>query len=448
MAKLESLLNAASPDVRGSVRLTALKYLMAEKKVEPGALMDKLRPVLATSGDDWGFISQCVDLLEAYERYGEARGLLEKWMEARQGSKAFEMVFARTALAQIYQAEGNATAAWNAVRPAVESWQWGALRRAALLSLELGKPEQALQLAQAASSRYPGSKSLSLLAEVHWRTGRPEEAAEALAQPERSVRLMDWRWRIGERFAAVFASRPVEEGLKAFQALQEKKIGATEMSQLAVEVNKAGNPALAFEMQTRLRAPGLQQLEFLMSAHGYMKQLKGEQAALDWLRATVPERMREPLSMFAFADREDAVLWEAIPLSDGTDENTDYVWLMRAAASLRTQARTEAHQRALDQRFSVDRPGYYHQLGRHLLGLIPQEAAIAAATTPKSREELPFFLGLKAQAEGRYEDAVTWYRNSVETGNPRNGEYRWAMNELYRLKQAELSLALLKQRAI
>ncbi|OJH38630.1 tetratricopeptide repeat protein [Cystobacter ferrugineus] len=448
MTKLEALLDSSSPDVRGSVRLTALEHLLAEKKVEPAALMGKLRPVLATSGDDWGFISRCVNLLETYERYGEARGLLEKWLEARQGSKAFEMVFARTALARLHQAEGNAAAAWNAVWPAVESWQWDAMRRAALLSLELGRPAQALELAQAASGRYPGSKSLSLLAEVHWRAGRAEKAAEALAQPKRPVRLMDWRWRIGERFAAVFASRPVEEGLKAFQALQEKQIGATELSQLAVEVNKAGNPALAFEMQSRLRAPGLQQLEFFMGAHGYMKQLKGEPAALDWLRATVPEGMREPLSMFAFADREDAVLWEVIPLADGTEETTDYVWLMRAAASLRAHDTAEAHQRALSQRFSVDRPGFYHQLGRHLLGLLPEEAAIAAAATPKSQQELPFFLGLKAQAEGRHEDAVTWYRDCVETGNPRNGEYRWAMNELHRLKQAELSLALLKQRAL
>ena len=183
-----------------------------------------------------------------------------------------------------------------------------------------------------------------------------------------------------------------------------------------------------------------------MHAYGYMKQGQDEKTALAWLRATVPERMREPLCMFAFADKEDTVLWDVVPAADGTGETEDYVWLTRAAASVRAHDKDAAHQAALSKRFGVERPGFYHQLGRHLLGLAPQEAAIAAATEPKSRQELPFFLGLKAQAEGHYADAVTWYRDAVETGNPSNGEWRWALNELLRLRQAELSLEQLQQR--
>jgi tetratricopeptide (TPR) repeat protein len=239
----------------------------------------------------------------------------------------------------------------------------------------------------------------------------------------------------------------VKEGLDAFKALQKKRIGAMELSQLALEVNRAGNPELAFELQSRVDAPGLQKLEMIMDAYRYLKKWKSEKDAVAWLRTRVPKNVLEPLSMFAFREKEDVVLWDVIPLTEGTAETTDYVWLTRAAASTRARDTDAAHQAALRKRFEVDRPGFYHQVGRHLLGLIPEQAVIAAAASAKNRQELPYFLGLKAQAEGRYEDAVTWYRATVETSNPKVGEYQWAYGELTRLKQAGLSLALLKQRA-
>ncbi|WP_434383030.1 hypothetical protein [Melittangium boletus] len=446
-AALQALVHSPDPDVRGSNRLQAISHLLEAGALKPEALLDTLRPVLAAVDDNWGFIQRSVELLEQHGRRAEARDLLTKWLATRQDSQAFEVVFARTELARTLQAEGKLAEAWEAVEPAMKSQQFDALRRAALLSQALGESARAQTLAEGAAERYPGAKSLSLLAELHWLAGRPTEAAEALAHPKRSVRLVDWRWRIGERFASVYAARPAPEGMTAFQALEQQKVGASELGQLPVEVNKAGNPALAFAMQSRLRAPGLQQLELLLRAYGYQKAAKSEPEALAWLKSAVPERMREPMSMFAFAEQEDAVLWDVVPVSDATGETADYVWLMRAAASTRSHDTTPARQQALTQRFSADRPGFYHQLGRHLLGQVPEEAARAAATTPKNREELPFFLGLKAQADGRFEDAVAWYRNCVETGNPRNGEYRWALAELNRMRQAERSVALMKQAA-
>jgi hypothetical protein len=40
------------------------------------------------------------------------------------------------------------------------------------------------------------------------------------------------------------------------------------------------------------------------------------------------------------------------------------------------------------------------------------------------RCEVSYYIGLKAQSEGRCEDASDWYRISVETGLINNGEYR------------------------
>jgi hypothetical protein len=437
-----------SPDVPARVRLRIIENLLTEQPEESSALMGKLAPLLKERGKEWSFTSRCVELLEDYQRYAEAQTLVERWLKEYAKPQSFDVVFARTALARLHQAQGNPQAGWTAVEPVIFSNQFGALQRAALLAHELGKTEQAEALAQQAAQRYPGHKSLALRAELLWRSGEHAQVPSLLAKPARALRAIDWRTHLGARFAAVFARRPVSEGLSAFEELRKAKVGALELSQLAMAVSRAGSPELAFEMQSRVDAPGLQKLEMIMTAYSFLKQWKSEQAAVEWLRAQVPPRFLEPLSMFAFSEKADVVLWDVIPGPQATSETADYVWLMRAAASLRARDSDEAHQQALHQRFEVDRPGFYHQVGRYLLGLIPEEAVIAAAATPKSRQELPFFLGFKAQVEGRYADAVTWYRAIVETSDPKVGEYRWAYNELYRLKRAQLSLARMKERKL
>lgn len=434
------------PSVPAKVRLKALENLMEAKAVAPEALMGQLAPLLEAQGKEWAFTSRSVELLEQLQRDEEAQALVEQWLKAQEKTGAFDVILARTTLARLYQKQGNPQAAWKAVEPVIASGQYGALDRAALVSQELGEAERALELARKAAQRYPGPKSLGLLAEILWRSGESEKVAELLAKPARPLRSMDWRVHVGRRFAAVFAKRPVAEGLSAFEVLRKARLGALELSQLAVAVGHADNPELAFKLQSRIAAPGLQKLELLMGAYGYLQKWKSEQAAVEWLRKQVPEPLLAPLSMFAFVNKADTVLWELVPSPQETVEQADYVWLMRAAASLRAPELPEDRKAALRQRFEVERPGFYHQVGRYLLGLIPEDAVIEAAVKPKSRQELPYFLGFKAQAEGRYADAVTWYRATVETSEPKMGEYRWAYDELTRFRSAGLSLARMKER--
>jgi hypothetical protein len=441
-SKLEELLN--STDVPGPVRLQALKHLLKAEKVAPSTLMVRLSPLLAAHGDEWSFTSQCEGLLEKHQRYAEARALVERWLKSHPAPQPFERLFAQTAIARLHQLEGHAQAGWSAISPLVSSQQFGALQRAALISVDLGEVKRARSLAESAYQRYPGPEALALLSEVLWRSGAADEVPALLMKPARSLRSTDWRWEIGARFAAVFASRPVPEGIAAFEAMRKARLGAVELDQVAAAVQDAGNLELAFELESRVEAPGLQRLELLMDAYNYLQRWKSEQAALEWLRPRVPPQLLEPLSMFAFARKADAVVWNLASAPQGTAETDDYAWLMRAASSLRSRDSDPEHQAALRKRFEVERPQFYHQVGRYLLGLSSEQNVLAAAKTPQSRQELPFFLGFKAQVEGRYADAVTWYRAAVELGQPRVGEYRWSYDELSRMRSAELSLERMK----
>ncbi|HVG60226.1 MAG TPA: hypothetical protein VNA24_16835 [Hyalangium sp.] len=445
-AKLRALL--ASADSSGRIKLDVLKHLVKSQQVDPAQLKQQLAPLLSEYGDEWSFTSDCVELLESHQRYADARAVAEQWVMRHPNAEGFERIFSHSAIARMHYREGNPTAGWEWAEPLIPSQQFGAMQRGALLLQALGEEDKAVSLAQQLYRRYPRVKALAVLAEVLWRSGRHEEAAKALASPARPLRTVDWRWHIGERFAAVFSSRPVADGRSAFLALRQARIGATELSQLTAEVSQAGNAELAFDLLSRVSVSGLQQLELLMRAYGDLKKWKGEEAALTWLKTRVSGGMLEPLSMFAFRAKASRVLWEVVPDSQGQNEGADYVWLMRAASSLQARDTDAVRQTALRERFGTDRASFYHQLGRYLMGLTSEEEIIATATTPKSKEELPFFLGFKAQVEGRYADTVTWYRAAIETGNPRMGEYRWAYDELSRLRSAELSLARMKEQSL
>jgi len=87
--------------------------------------------------------------------------------------------------------------------------------------------------------------------------------------------------------------------------------------------------------------------------------------------------------------------------------------------------------------------GTYHMLTRFLTGLATEKEVLALATDPKKRCEIAYYIGLRAQGEGRYADASDWYRVSIETGLIQNGEYRWAHNTLSKWQSAGKSLARL-----
>jgi hypothetical protein len=443
VAKLQAL---DSPESSGRARLRAFTYLLeSQPRVDPASVMARLEPLIEQYGAEWGFVTRCVDLLEKHELYAQARGVAERWLARNPKATSFEKLFAQTAIARMYQREGDLEAAWKRIAPLVDSYQFGAMQRGALVLQALGKEGEALELAGRAAQRYPGPKSLALVAEVLWRSGKEEEAAQALAKPPRSIRSLDWRFKLGPAFAAVYASRPTADGVRAFNAMKKAGLGVSELGQLAASVGGEGNHALAFEMKSRLTPPGLQRLEVIMEAYGHLKQWKSEEAAVQWVRTQVPPQLLQPLSMFAFRAKSTPVLWDVIPSPEGTSEHDDYVWLMRAALSTRLHDTDAAHQEALRKRFETDRPGFYHQAGRYLLGLTSESAVLAAASTGKSRQEVTYFLGLKAQAEGRFADATTWYRATVETSEPRQGEYRWAYDDLYRIKRAGVSLARLTE---
>ena len=110
---------------------------------------------------------------------------------------------------------------------------------------------------------------------------------------------------------------------------------------------------------------------------------------------------------------------------------------MRAAAS-HIEPPTPEQLGILEDRYADagDNSRHYHQYGRFLLGHIPFERLLSLAKAPDKMIEIAYYVGLRAQSEGRLEEASDWYRVAFSLGNIKEAEYRWSFDQLNRWRNA------------
>ena len=76
-------------------------------------------------------------------------------------------------------------------------------------------------------------------------------------------------------------------------------------------------------------------------------------------------------------------------------------------------------------------------MGRYLVGLGTEDDMLALAATSRSRSEVAYYLGVRAQHEKRFGDACEWYRVAAESGEsttPRSLAM-WALGGLAEIRQ-------------
>lgn len=425
--ELRNLLH--SPYVRIGARVKILGYLEKQNSMQPSALQKEYRRLIDEDPDNWGIRRKYIDYLKQIKKYSEARSVITDWLNRHGGSAGFDYIYARTQLAHIYELEGRYEEGWTAVEPVLRSWHASPMRRAAFLLERMGLQKQAEEMAGALVSRYPDDiRTRIVQAELYWRHRKYDEAARALRSSRYGIGLADWRFQVGPKFGEVFSQQPKEEALAAFSALLAQGFDHRGLRSLAFPLAEAGRYGLAFDMASQLHWDGLETLVFDIDAYRYLKPLKGRKFAVEWLRRNIPPDMLNHACIPFYHENELDLLWDIIQDPDERAD-ADCVWLMRAAASVRLGP-DDPHRKALMRYFSKPGSGHYHALGQYLMGIMSEEDILALATNPKKRCEIAYFLGLRAHAEGRYEDASDWFRVTVETGQNDNGEYHWAYSTL------------------
>ena len=306
---------------------------------------------------------------------------------------------------------------------------------------KLGHRDQAEDLGRRMVARYPDSAALRAdLAGLYWRHGKPAEAARLLKDASRRLRAEDWRSEVAPEFEEAFESRP-NEALAAFMALLAEGCDPFAIKYLIYSSARLKMYAVAFEMASRIRWQGQGAVEFNVIAYQNLLEVKGQPAALAWLRSRIPPDSLNRASMVIFEVGRHELLWDLIERPDGN--MADFVWLMRASAAVRVGVGNDPNRARLFEYYNRSLPGHYHVIGRFLLGLATEREVLDQATDASRRCEIAYFIGVRAQADGRYEDASDWYRVAVETGQSRYVEYRWAFYTLYKWLDPYKSLSRL-----
>jgi hypothetical protein len=427
-AKLWEL--ARSEELEPRYRIKALNYL-AEDTSGLKEIMEIYEQLIKEYPKDWRVNYKYVKFLKKNKKYKKARKVALKWLSLKVPTAGLEPIVMKNAVASTYYEEGRYRQCIKYIGPVVRGQQAGTMIIAAKCLAGAKDYTNADNLFQLAMKRYPDAKKvLFAYMEYLWKTDRYGRVVELLKTWKYPLSNIDWRFEIGRRFAEIYAGQPLEKGLKAFSALAEASFRYSDLRHIPVEVDKAGNSELAFQMVSLLKGGGIGRLQLVLDGYRYLKASRGENAALSWIRKRIPLNMRNPSSMVIYRQKEYELLWKLIedPEQGG---HADYVWLLRAAAWKRKEKNLVQYKKELVEYFSKTNSSYYHRLGRLLLGLESVDNLLSVAKTPDKLCEAAYYTGLKAQSEGRYYDASDWYHIAIETGRKNMGEYRWAYDELY-----------------
>lgn len=361
----------------------------------------------------------------------EARALVEPWL-AKYADDTLDTVAMRVIAARSFEREGRFDDARKAIGDAAKSYQFDAMHRTALIEAELGHSEESELWAKRVVERYPGSSAGAALALTRFLAGNDAGAAAAIAQHR--VSYTDSRWKIARELAPVLAKASPARIDSALAAIA-RGIDHVHVRGFAAELNHAKRPDLALRLLGSKSAPGIAQLEIEMDAYKLKQTMDGEAAALAWLETRVPAAQREPLSMFAFAADAPEVLWKLVPEKPGHSRDNEFTWLMRAAAVVAHGREQNPHYAAIVAYFKDAVPTHYAQLGKYLLGLADEASDEPFIKDASDACEGAFYIAHKANAEKRFDEAAAFYRVTIEAGTIQEGEYRWAYDRLYAMRE-------------
>jgi hypothetical protein len=446
---LESMLGA--PGLEPAEQAEILERLAEIPGVDSSAVEASWERCLSSNRKSWELVDGYTRLVRARGEYPKARAALERWLGRQApGSGPFEEIFARTRLARTFADQGLTDRAMQTIEPMVESQQFGAMDCMVSLLEKTGQLARAETLAVFAWGRYPDSpQAQARVIGLCWRQRKYALAARMLAQAPVPLTSYAIATDLAPYFLDCFRAAPAN-GIRAVEAILASGYAEPRnLGHLAAALDEAGDHRMAYEVQSRIPADGHDAVGKLGVCYHMMKRWKGEEAARAWLEPRVEPldpNERAFLTYVAYDSHDYELLWD-VKVPGAGREDVDFHWLLRAAASLRMGEGSDPHRAELERHFARGGRARYHVLGRFLLGLEDVPAALATATSMKAACETFYYVGLRAQSEGRVREAARCYVRCIETGQSSNGEYRWALHQLYEWMSEGESLARLEAQA-
>jgi len=371
--------------------------------------------------------------------YASLQAAADGWLTHHSESDGLMWFVYQGRRAQALAKLGKPQEAWKVIQPQLVSGQGAVMSWASEILWQLGRTDEAIELANETIQRYPedfGTRAIE--AEMFWRSDRYTDAAAVLDPPEHGYKVdsAGWRDEVAKRFADSFAKKPDDRVVAAFDALVAHKIDANRLVYLMPGLADAGRPELAFRLSTTKLSVKRHSWAFASWAaqsYGYLEKSQGEAKASAWIQSAVPKVWREQSLESFFSEKHYALLWTAVPPSEET-QLSEWTWLLRAGASLVDERSAREHRAELTAHYSdPGGPDPSRATGRYLLGLADRESALRSLKAPRDRCRAAYFFGLQGIAAGRYGEASEWLQVPFDacTG------YDWRSNAFARTHLAE-----------
>jgi len=324
-------------------------------------------------------------------RYEEAASAIGEWLVNDKGLQQGDLAILQATLLHAVYGEGRFAEAWQSMSRRFHT-----------------------------ERREPGALEAIGAARSHWSLRDYDAAAQALARSRAPVSPEEWVLTLGKYFAEALGPLPVGESRKAIEALRKAGLGEGPCTALADALGNAGYPEHAFDILMALsdQVQARTKPVFVILAYVQLKRWKGEEAAVRWIRSRpLPEATHQSLSLIVYKQRAFDLLWTLLP-EPPSGPFADNFWLLRAASlSLDPKAATAERRKAANEHYRSAGNGRYHELGKFLLGQVDEREVAKLATDPEKASEVSYYLGVKAEGEGRLRDSTAWYRTAVEGGN-------------------------------
>jgi hypothetical protein len=406
-----------------------------------------LRSMLDENPKDDSTAMDLARQLRIAARLEDARAVLLAWLRPND-ERGVSAANVRGMLAKLSFLAGRYDEGLEVLEPALPVGNLLALEYEALNLAGAGRAVEARQVVDGFVKRYSSPRSVARAAEVEWQLGDLDAAAKRLASAVPRLTAADYGKDVAEGFERLFADDP-DRAAAASAAASRAGVDSTNLVWLSGTLDSQGHSEAAFRVLEAIPAQG-ERADFIhLYAAGPLRKARGDEAARAWLKQTfptVPDDRGRSLSLMAFHEGKPEMVWDLVPDPKGVDDSAETTWMLRAAqVALQGQAAPPARKQALRKHYAaVHQPTRHTQIGRYLIGEVPEADVAKLVTDLPGACEVPYYFGARAQGEKRFGDAADWYRVAVECGLLNEAEYGFAYYELSRWRSRKDAFSRLR----
>ncbi len=410
-----TLLAVASDPARSvSIRLAALNRVAKIDPLNRAMILPLYLALIAAETRTYNALFSAVDFLVKTRDFAEAQQLLDRWLEGHPDPQGLDGAHVVTKKAAVLRMSGKFERAWLVLQPVLPTWVQDALDLGALLLADLGRPDEALRMAEAAMNRYQNAHAAATLARIHWLRKEPVEAANAVTKSHTTNTYWDWINEVAPAFQEAHAGRPDTESETDLRELATHPMPLEHLLCIVKRVEENGNPGLALKLCDSLKNLGHRPWVQWMTFHA-IRASSGPEAGRQWILEHMSARDRDIAARQAVEGGEYAIVWDLPDQSDGN--LNDRLNLLRAAALLHEHAPPNDPRRARVIAYFESRPRQdWVVYGLFLMGAADREAVFARMKDKENVGNAGWILGLRDASDGKFEEAASWLQVSMETG--------------------------------